>query len=328
MDVNSDFSTYCKNECRIVESAVEMAKTQEEFLAIHQRLLGLELRLNERSASLPSYTLKQLQTALASVKQRATQAHNTAMPKAKFSFAKRGDKATPKADSESSNELSKQRAAQKDEVSGTAEKRIGETKKITIENDAAALRTLRISELSNQTICKFEADCESSENSMNNDAFRVVELSNLENCRVLIAFATSTVHCDALRDCVVVCAPSRGSVFVDSCTNCVFAVGAQQLRVHRTTGSRFVVHISAGSIIEDCNAVQFARWPDSLYTRFADLLAKLDSASTNNWCNVEDFNHLDRTSHSPNWSTLENIADADLLAIQYLTQLSPETAHR
>ena len=134
---------------------------------------------------------------------------------------------------------------------------------------------------------------------------RDVVLSSLNRCRVIIHGSPSTVHITSVRDCVVLCGPTSGSVFVDDCEASTVVVACQQLRVHRTSGTSFYLHVTSRAIIEDCSMVQFAPY-NWTYTDLDEDFEKagLDRAR-NNWNAIDDFNWLAADKQSPNWSVMD-----------------------
>ena len=135
-----------------------------------------------------------------------------------------------------------------------------------------------------------------------------VVLSSLTGCRVVIQGSPSTVHVTAVRDCVILCGPTSGSVFVDDCQQSVIVVACHQLRVHRTSGTSFYLHVTSRAIIEDCSSVQFAPY-NWTYSHLDEDFRKASLDRTrNNWNAVDDFNWLAADQQSPNWSVMDKDA--------------------
>merc|ERR1712062_600180 len=87
---------------------------------------------------------------------------------------------------------------------------------------------------------------------------RDVSLINLKECHVKLYGAPGTVHISNCEKCTIVIGPVSGSVFVDKCQSCKISAGCQQLRVHHTSNTDFLLHVTSRAIIEDTSSVTFA----------------------------------------------------------------------
>jgi Tubulin binding cofactor C len=114
-----------------------------------------------------------------------------------------------------------------------------------------------------------------------------------------------------LRDCVVLAPPVAGSVYVENCAGCRFYLGSQQLRIHDTQDTDFMLFVKSGPIIEGCRAVRFGpytlRFPDrdQRYTALGFDSADIEGGGSNLCREVNDFKWL-KAQHSPNWSPLDS----------------------
>jgi len=131
-----------------------------------------------------------------------------------------------------------------------------------------------------------------------------VDLEMLENCRVEIRGAPSTLHMSRIKNCTVLCGPITTSVLMDDCQNSTLAISCQQLRIHRTTDSSFYLHTTSRAIIEDCRRVKFAPYNWSYPGMERDIVSAGLDHSINNWDQVGDFNWLATEKPSPNWSVI------------------------
>jgi hypothetical protein len=106
------------------------------------------------------------------------------------------------------------------------------------------------------------------------DVTEQVQLSDLNNCRVVIG-------------------PCVGSVLIMDCTNCVISVAAEQIRVRDVTSSELRVFAPTASecvVLETSSDIAIRAW-DAAYpqldAQFA--LAGWGAGATNHWARVYDF---------------------------------------
>ncbi|NWQ74299.1 TBCC protein, partial [Columbina picui] len=133
---------------------------------------------------------------------------------------------------------------------------------------------------------------------------RDVLLSQLRGCRVRLRGNANTVRVRDCRGCTVLCGPVSTSVMVDGCSDCVLVLACQQLRTHRTRGSRFYVQVTSRAVIEDCTDVSFAPYAWSYPGIERDFESSGLDRSRNNWNKVDDFDWLAADRPSPNWSLI------------------------
>ncbi|XP_065592277.1 tubulin-specific chaperone C [Cyrtonyx montezumae] len=133
---------------------------------------------------------------------------------------------------------------------------------------------------------------------------RDVVLEELRGCRVRLRGNPNTLRVRECRGCTVLCGPVSASVLVDGCSDCQLVVACQQLRTHRTRGSRFYVQVTSRAMIEDCGDVSFAPYAWSYPGIEADFESSGLDRNTNNWNLVDDFDWLASDRPSPNWSLI------------------------
>lgn len=83
-------------------------------------------------------------------------------------------------------------------------------------------------------------------------------LNNLNKSTVIINGVPSALHMTCLVDCQVIVGPVRTSVFLEDCSHSTFALGCQQLRIHKSNNCDFYLHIGSRVIVEDCSGLRFA----------------------------------------------------------------------
>ncbi|XP_031450989.1 tubulin-specific chaperone C [Phasianus colchicus] len=133
---------------------------------------------------------------------------------------------------------------------------------------------------------------------------RDVVLEELRGCRVRLRGNPNTLRVRECRGCTVLCGPVSTSVLVDGCGECQLVVACQQLRTHRTRGSRFYVQVTSRAVIEDCSEVSFAPYAWSYPGIEADFESSGLDRNSNNWNLVDDFDWLASDRPSPNWSLI------------------------
>lgn len=133
---------------------------------------------------------------------------------------------------------------------------------------------------------------------------RDVVLEELRGCRVRLRGNPNTLRMRECRGCTVLCGPVSTSVLVDGCSECQLVVACQQLRTHRTRGSRFYVQVTSRAVIEDCSEVSFAPYAWSYPGIEADFESSGLDRNRNNWNLVDDFDWLASDRPSPNWSLI------------------------
>ncbi|KAJ3093649.1 hypothetical protein HK100_006507 [Physocladia obscura] len=152
-----------------------------------------------------------------------------------------------------------------------------------------------------------------------------VYLFNLTNCFVDLRLVspTAAVHVKNLGHCVVLVGAVKGSILLDFVKDSLLVIACRQFRMHNSSSTRILLHISSKPIIEDCKSLVFGAYT---YATLSDsLIHPADSVSNHNhhslvtwheltfaadlgdeegsdgrWGQVEDFNWL-KQGESPNW---------------------------
>ena len=117
----------------------------------------------------------------------------------------------------------------------------------------------------------------------------------------------SVVHIDSIDSCTVLCGPVVGSTFINKCTNSKLALVCHQLRIHETTNTQFYIHVGSRAIIENTQQVTFApySWTFPNIDSYFNLSNFKPDSNIFNFTAIDDFNWLNQTQKSPNWSFLE-----------------------
>lgn len=131
-----------------------------------------------------------------------------------------------------------------------------------------------------------------------------ITISSIKNCLIQIIGHPGSVQVSHLINCVILCGPVSRSFFADNCTNCKFAFGCQQLRLHTSNYCDLYMHVTCRAIIEDCKNINVAPYNHS-YANVDDDFAKAGlNLEKNHWNDVADFNWLSTDVPSPHWQTI------------------------
>jgi len=128
-------------------------------------------------------------------------------------------------------------------------------------------------------------------------------LQNLRDCRIEIQSPASNLQLLGLENCIILAAPVATSVWGENCRNLILFAACQQLRLHKSENCRLYLFTTSKPIIEDSKGIFVA--PYSLNIA-EDLWEKsgLDRNSPKFFSDVQDFNWLSQSAHSPNWQIL------------------------
>ncbi|EYU23976.1 hypothetical protein ABFS82_12G013100 [Erythranthe guttata] len=128
-------------------------------------------------------------------------------------------------------------------------------------------------------------------------------LSDLRGCEIRLKGCLRALFMDKLINCKVYVGVVMGSVLIEGAEDCVFVLGAHQIRIHNAKNCDFYLRVRSRPIIEDCNGVRFAPYCLNYEGIEKDLTEANLGVENGNWENVDDFRWL-RALQSPNWSVL------------------------
>ncbi|KAJ3068096.1 hypothetical protein HDU98_008722 [Podochytrium sp. JEL0797] len=150
-----------------------------------------------------------------------------------------------------------------------------------------------------------------------------VLLTNLSHCLVDLRSLCplGAVHIKNASHCVILCGGIQGSVLIDDMTQSVLVSACRQFRMHTSTQSRILLHVSSKPIIEDCQSLIFGPYDPSTLTdsdntpstpSWREIVTRADlgdeEGSSGRWAAVEDFNWL-RKGESPNWRRVGDVVN-------------------
>lgn len=301
-----------------------------ENLAI--QVARLSKSLSEASSSLPTYDQRLYATQVKSLEQQIDSLRNASKPKSRFAFKRKPlaeTKAPPPVQSPSSGLGNPVPSLDPETLEGYKAK--GPTK--LSEHDSAALsQGLELAKRDNCYLTWTDLPTRVSSGSAPDLA-----ISNLSRCIVNLlptkdnpGATFSALHIRDLSDCIVMLPFNEGSALIHDVSNCVFALGCHQFRMHTSTKVDVYLKISSNPIIETCNDIRFATYPSRLAPQ---LLQEPPQAPFT----VQDFSHI-RATPSPNFALIggklgidskpwptERISDPNELS-NSLVPLLPETA--
>eukprot|EP00041_Stephanoeca_diplocostata_P013884 m.248132 g.248132 ORF g.248132 m.248132 type:complete len:165 (+) comp19501_c0_seq32:1247-1741(+) len=137
-----------------------------------------------------------------------------------------------------------------------------------------------------------------------------LHMRDLKSCKVGLLEGTLILRSIRMlntlfKSCIQVCiGPVSRSLLLHECTGCEFHIACQQLRIHTSTATDFHIHVTSKAIIEDCRDLRFAKYAWTYDGIEEDYRVSGLRRDVNNWDKVDDFNWLNPTEASPNWSIM------------------------
>lgn len=280
--VNESFDyfqqTFREHVAAIEESIAKLKPGNRTQLAqdinkICEAIQNLQSYLTASTFFLPNYTIKAYQQTVNELKTRIESAKDKLLTKKKFGFRSKVE-STPKVSNNDSVDSVPSQSTRPAESSHRID--------WTVQNQK------------NQEIVLTAAET--------ND--KDITISTVDSCLIIIFGHPGSLQLSALTNCVILCGPIARSLFADNCTNCKFAFGCQQLRLHSSQHCDLYMHVTSRAIIEDCNHINVAPF-NYTYDNIDDDFVKAGlDLNKNNWENVADFNWLSTDVKSPNWNPI------------------------
>ncbi|XP_015928252.1 tubulin-specific chaperone C [Parasteatoda tepidariorum] len=244
------------------------------FDKVVKSIQELQKFLSDSTLFLPTYDIKKGQEALKILQDDLQSAQNDLIPKKKFAFKNKkkiqnGVKSPPLVERSTSNNAS-------DSILDLKLCKCG------------------FKDISGENLVKYREEIEKQD----------VGLHHLQNCRVYLYGAPSTIFISGLTDCHIFAGPVSTSVFIENCSRCTFVLACQQMRIHSCTDCDFYLHITSRTIIEDSKSLYFAPYNWSYDGQEEDFINAGFDKDINNWDSIDDFNWLVIGTPSPNWDFL------------------------
>jgi hypothetical protein len=256
--------------------AGQVGHATEHFEALRKRATKLNERLSSASMFLPPFQLRQRQLALAAMLTDMEASKARAVPKKKFSFAKRGK---AKLAAQPEPELQPEPEA----TEAPVDERFDPAYLITHQEGA---------------------HCAKVTGEINGHDYAITDVSD---CTIYLLDLIGALYIKRAKRCRIVTGPIRGSVHITGLEDCSISLAARQIRMHTSTSVNLHVFCASDPIIEHCNGIGIGPYVVSYpsieqHTAQAGLDTLQDRRTQ-----VQDFNWL-RQIHSPNWFELDDNA--------------------
>lgn len=134
------------------------------------------------------------------------------------------------------------------------------------------------------------------------------DMSDLDECEVVLTDNTDQVQADVLTKCRVFIGASAESVFIRNCSDCVFFVACKQLRTRDCQRCTFYLHCKTEPVIEASSELCFAPFMGGYPGQAEHFKAANLDPEMNFWWGVFDFSNPDKTGPGTNWIY---VADSD-----------------
>eukprot|EP00041_Stephanoeca_diplocostata_P013882 m.248031 g.248031 ORF g.248031 m.248031 type:complete len:338 (+) comp19501_c0_seq18:188-1201(+) len=277
------FFVQFKEKSQQILTSLESSKMQDRAaLAHHFDRLAREIRLLDQYLTdsirfLPTYDVQTSQQQIRRLETILTETQDDILPKKKFAFKSRKQKPNGQKQVQAPVDLA---VSTKAEMGSNTS--LLDSFKLVVTRKSDATIKLTAPEVSGKD----------------------VEISSLRNCTVEIAGQPNALHMRDLKSCKVCIGPVSRSLLLHECTGCEFHIACQQLRIHTSTATDFHIHVTSKAIIEDCRDLRFAKYAWTYDGIEEDYRVSGLRRDVNNWDKVDDFNWLNPTEASPNWSIM------------------------
>lgn len=274
-------------DLKLVTDPVEKVKLSQEYEKLQTQTTALQKYLTENTQFIPAYETRKAQEHLAKLAKLAQDKREEVFPKKKFGFKSKQKMA--------SLEDTINVANAKSDESNASKKR---DESLATQSDDAFLKnsSCTIRDIDGQTLIKLQTEINGKD----------IGILNIKNSTIILQGNPSVLHAKNIENCVVLCGPISGSAFVNNLKNVKLVIGCHQLRIHETTDSDFYIHLGSRAIIEHCSTVRFAPYAWT-YPELGEHFGQstLLNANQDNWQCIDDFDWLNQTKESPNWSFMK-----------------------
>ena len=250
-----------------------------DYESISNRTVILQKYFTENTNFIPQYEIRKAQEHLAKLGRASQDKRDEVFPKKKFGFK------------------SKQNMTTLETAISTAiiSNDLKQEKKAELASDEDLFykdSTCTIKDQDNVNIIKYEDEINGKD----------IGILNVKNSCIQLQGWPSVLHAKNIENTVILCGPISGSAFVNNLRNVKLVIACHQLRIHETHNSQFYIHLGSRAIIENCSQVTFAPYAWS-YPKLDDHFRQSGlNVEQSNWTCIDDFNWLNQTQKSPNWS--------------------------
>ncbi|KAI3651653.1 hypothetical protein MP228_002956 [Amoeboaphelidium protococcarum] len=267
----------------------------------------LESQLHQVRSQMPAYDVKMCSDVLASLKRQLDSYSQVARPRFKFNSKSR----QPEADQTFFGKDQVDSVQQicdkaKDQASNDNQKLLAVSEQCFSIRDVhhchqlpESLQSLLVT-ANHQTLC------------VKNCSFAVINLQS-------IRYQPKSLRISNVKSCLVIAPPVDGPVFVDGVSESLIICHCRQLRVHNSSGVKFIGFSSSSPVIENCTRLTFANCRD-FYNHYEnqDYVGEGGSdqqndesqivGPVNKFYQVQDFGWL-QAGQSPNFKIDNSVSD-------------------
>lgn len=278
------FQTHFYNEynelTQLIDSLSNAIGTESE--TISNRIEILQKYFTENTSFIPNFEVRKAQEHLSKLNRLAQEKRENLMPKKKFAFKSKQNLTS--LDNKIESEATLKSAADASKAPADSAQMIN----LNVECSC------NLKDLNDSNVIKNESEINGKD----------VGIVNVKNSVIQIFGYPSVLHINGIESCTILCGPIIGSCFINNCKNCKLALACHQLRIHETSNSQFYIHVGSRAIIENTKHVTFAPYSWTYPGLDGHFLASNLKSGEFNWTSIDDFNWLNQTQKSPNWSFL------------------------
>lgn len=139
-------------------------------------------------------------------------------------------------------------------------------------------------------------------NRLDNEAGKVIK--NVDNEVIKLLEVMPSLHLSNITNSVVICGAVKTSVFIEKCYGTKIIVACQQLRIRLCDNLDLYVHINGNIVMELSTKIRLAEY-NFFFTNILKHFQEANlKASHNRWKIVDDLDHINIKTPSPNWSLI------------------------
>ncbi|KAH9053606.1 tubulin binding cofactor C-domain-containing protein [Lactarius vividus] len=263
-----------------LDAATNSPTSDNDWQELALNIRQLRKQLTDATGFLPSYDQRQCQAQMDLLEQMLEETHSASLPKKKFAFKRKGDRAPVLAMPTSLQATPPQ--PRQDHMSA-----------VSTFHKLSARSNCR---LSLQSLPTFEDDTPTFDLTISDLNRCIVDLcSPAKIATPYHQLSLTALHIRDLKDTILVLPNMKGSVLLHNLHTCTVI-----FRMHSSTNVRVYLSVVSNPVIEDCSAIAFAKYP-SFVSSLNPLVVADALPSNSNHADIQDFSHIRPTS-SPNWT--------------------------
>ncbi|KAI3636985.1 hypothetical protein MIR68_005252 [Amoeboaphelidium protococcarum] len=272
-----------------------------------QEITVLESQLHQVRSQMAAYDVKMCLDILTSLKRQLDSYSQVARPRFKFKSKSRQREADQTfLDKDSANSAQQICDKAYDQASHDNQEHLAVSEQCLSIRDVHYRHQLPESLLSLIVNANFQTI------SVKNCSFAVIDLQSLK-------YQPKSLRISNVKSCLVIAPPVDGPVFVDGVSESLIICHCKQLRVHNSSGVKFIGFSSSSPVIENCTQLTFADSRD-FYNHYEDQIQQVEGSSVqyndgsqivgpiNKFYQVQDFGWL-QAGQSPNYNVDNSVSD-------------------